>query len=122
MVNIDESENCSLSCIRVCVKTKPHVLINDRVKIIIKGQLHWICVKELEAWMPEFTTNKEDDLSLDEESKGNNENDLGLDKENEYDHVYEISFVQENDVEFKKNPNSNEKLSTQKIPSGSIKY
>ncbi|GJR22634.1 hypothetical protein Tco_0971161 [Tanacetum coccineum] len=78
LVNIDESENFSLSCIRVCVKTKPNVLINDKVKIIIKGQLHWICVKELEAWMPEFNTETEDDTSSEEESEGNNENDLGI--------------------------------------------
>nr|GFA98837.1 RNA-directed DNA polymerase, eukaryota, nucleotide-binding alpha-beta plait domain protein [Tanacetum cinerariifolium] len=70
-------ETALLSCIRVCVKTKPHVLINDKVKIIIKGQIHWICVKELEAWMLKFNTKTEDDTYLKEESEGNNENDLG---------------------------------------------
>ncbi|GJY52247.1 RNA-directed DNA polymerase, eukaryota [Tanacetum coccineum] len=92
LVDINESDNCSLSCIRVCVRTKPHVLINDRVKIIIKGQLHWICLKEQEAWMPEFKTVMEDDTSSDEESDGNNENDRGSDNE----HVSETSFANEN--------------------------
>nr|GEY84334.1 RNA-directed DNA polymerase, eukaryota, reverse transcriptase zinc-binding domain protein [Tanacetum cinerariifolium] len=44
---------------------------------IIKGQIHWICVKELEAWMLKFNTKTEDDTYLKEESEGNNENDLG---------------------------------------------
>ncbi|GJU82241.1 RNA-directed DNA polymerase, eukaryota [Tanacetum coccineum] len=99
-VDINKSDNCSLSCIRVCVRTKPHVLINDRVKIIIKGQLHWICVKEQEAWMPEFKTVMEDDTSSDEESEGNNENDRGSDNE----HVSETSFAHENVDEFQVNP------------------
>ncbi|GJU28914.1 hypothetical protein Tco_1172503 [Tanacetum coccineum] len=100
LVDINESDNCSLSCIRVCVRTKPRVLINDRVKIIIKGQLHWICVKEQEAWMPEFKTVIEDDTSSDEESEGNNENDLGSDNE----HVSKTSFAHENVNEFQVNP------------------
>ncbi|GJU09895.1 hypothetical protein Tco_1132291 [Tanacetum coccineum] len=100
LVDINESDNCSLSCIRVCVRTKPRVLINDRVKIIIKGQLHWICVKEQEAWMPEFKTVMEDDTSSDEESEGNNENDRGSDNE----HVSETSFAHENVDEFQVNP------------------
>ncbi|GKA01762.1 protein kinase, ATP binding site-containing protein [Tanacetum coccineum] len=93
LVDINESDNCSLSCIRVCVRTKPRVLINDRVKIIIKGQLHWICVKEQEAWMPEFKTVMEDDhFCQDVESEGNNENGRGSDNE----HVSETSFAHEN--------------------------
>ncbi|GJQ94521.1 hypothetical protein Tco_0005660 [Tanacetum coccineum] len=93
LVDINESDNCSLSCIRVCVRT-------NRVKIIIKGQLHWICVKEQEAWMPEFQTAMEDDTSSDEESEGNNENDRGSDNE----HVSETSFAHENVDEFQVNP------------------
>ncbi|GKD74554.1 hypothetical protein Tco_1332836, partial [Tanacetum coccineum] len=89
LIDINESDNCSLSCIRVYVRTKPHVLINDKVKIIIKGQLHWIYGKEQEAWMPEFKTVMEDDTSSYEESEGNNENDRGSDNE----HVSETSFA-----------------------------
>ncbi|GJZ61272.1 RNA-directed DNA polymerase, eukaryota [Tanacetum coccineum] len=100
LIDINESDNCSLSCIRVCVRTKPHVLINDRVKIIIKGQLHRIYFKEQEAWMPEFKTVMEDDPSSDEESEGNNENDRRSDNE----HVSEMSFAHENVDEFQVNP------------------
>ncbi|GJS73537.1 RNA-directed DNA polymerase, eukaryota [Tanacetum coccineum] len=100
LVDINESDKCSLSCIRVCMRTKPCVLINDRVKIIIKGQLHCICVKEQEAWMPEFQTVMEDDTSLDEESERNNENYRGSDNE----HVFETSIAHENVDEFQVNP------------------
>ncbi|GKE63564.1 hypothetical protein Tco_1513931, partial [Tanacetum coccineum] len=82
------------------MRTKPCVLINDRVKIIIKGQLHCICVKEQEAWMPEFQTVMEDDTSLDEESERNNENYRGSDNE----HVFETSIAHENVDEFQVNP------------------
>nr|GEV85076.1 hypothetical protein [Tanacetum cinerariifolium] len=102
LVEIDDSDNSSLSYIKVCVKTKPHVLINDRIKIVIKGQLHLICVKELEAWIPEFITDKKEDSTM--------ENPRGLmkmiliDKENEYDHVSATSFAQDHDAEFQKIP------------------
>ncbi|GKB25158.1 RNA-directed DNA polymerase, eukaryota [Tanacetum coccineum] len=101
----------------VCVRTKPHVLINDRVKIIIKGQLHWICVKEQEAWMPEFKTVMEDDTSSDEESEGNNENDRGSDNE----HVSEMSFAHENVDEFQVNPKPNYNTVISKDPFGIYK-
>ncbi|GJU50755.1 RNA-directed DNA polymerase, eukaryota [Tanacetum coccineum] len=105
LVDIDDSERCPLSCIRVCVKTKPHVLINDRIKIIIKGQIHWIRVKELEAWMPDFTTDKEDDISSDEESEGDNANGVRTDKEEEYDHASETNFTQEQEAAHFSNSN-----------------
>ncbi|GJZ47836.1 RNA-directed DNA polymerase, eukaryota [Tanacetum coccineum] len=105
LVDIDDSERCPLSCIRVCVKTKPHVLINDRIKIIIKGQIHWIRVKELEAWMPDFTTDKEDDISSNEESEGDNANGVRTDKEEEYDHVSETNFTQEQEAAHFSNSN-----------------
>ncbi|GJX92218.1 RNA-directed DNA polymerase, eukaryota [Tanacetum coccineum] len=72
LVDIDEFKNCPLSCIR-----------------------------EREAWMPEFNNETEDDTSSEEESEGNNDNDLGSHNE----HVSETSFVKENDVEFQNIPN-----------------
>nr|GEY33889.1 hypothetical protein [Tanacetum cinerariifolium] len=77
LVDTNDSDASSLSPIRVCVKTKPHVLINDMIKIIIKGQLHLICVKELEAWTPEFKTDTEEDYNSDGKSEGTHENDMG---------------------------------------------
>ncbi|GKD52486.1 RNA-directed DNA polymerase, eukaryota, nucleotide-binding alpha-beta plait domain protein [Tanacetum coccineum] len=91
LIEIDDAENCSLSCIRVCVKTKPHISIDDRIKIIIKGQIFWIRVKEWEAWIPDFENNFDEDSSSDEESAGDNANDAGLVDE-ELDHVSESKF------------------------------
>ncbi|GKA74662.1 RNA-directed DNA polymerase, eukaryota [Tanacetum coccineum] len=50
-----------------CVKTKPSVIINDKIKVIVKGQVYWIRVKELEAWIPDFGNELEDNSSADEE-------------------------------------------------------
>ncbi|GJT32028.1 RNA-directed DNA polymerase, eukaryota [Tanacetum coccineum] len=116
LVEINDSDNSLLSCIRVCVKTRPRVLINDRIKIIIKGQLYWIAVKELEAWMPKFSTEEEEDSSSHDESENNNGNDFGLDNEHELDHVSETSFVHENEAENMKNPNSSGKNSNSEDP------
>ncbi|GJX30327.1 hypothetical protein Tco_0238406 [Tanacetum coccineum] len=44
--------------------------VTSKEKITNHGQLHWICVKEQEAWMPEFKTVMKDDTSSDEESEG----------------------------------------------------
>ncbi|GJV26457.1 hypothetical protein Tco_1379152 [Tanacetum coccineum] len=92
---------CEERLVWVAIEGLPvKALTRNTVKIIIKGQLHWICVKEQEAWMPEFKTVMEDDTSSDEESKGNNENDHGSDNE----HVFETSFAHENVDEFHVNP------------------
>nr|GEW36604.1 RNA-directed DNA polymerase, eukaryota, nucleotide-binding alpha-beta plait domain protein [Tanacetum cinerariifolium] len=93
LIDIDDAKNSPLSCIRVCVKTKPHVLIDDRIKIIIKGQIYWIRVKEWEAWIPDFGTDNEDDSSSDDEFKGDNENDdrsINDDLEHDPFGIYEI--------------------------------
>ncbi|GJZ68542.1 RNA-directed DNA polymerase, eukaryota, partial [Tanacetum coccineum] len=116
LVEINDSDNSLLSCIRVCVKTRPHVLINDRIKIIIKDQLHWIAVKELEAWMPKFSTKEEEDSCSHDESENNNGNDFRLDNEHELDHVSETSFVHENEAENMKNPNSSGKNANSEDP------
>ncbi|GKE34887.1 RNA-directed DNA polymerase, eukaryota, partial [Tanacetum coccineum] len=56
------------------------------------GQLHWIAVKELEAWMPKFSIEEEEDSSSHDESENNNGNDFGLDNEHELDHVSETTL------------------------------
>ncbi|GJW09362.1 RNA-directed DNA polymerase, eukaryota [Tanacetum coccineum] len=118
LVDIDDTDASSLSPIRVCVKTKPCVLINDRIKIIIKGHLHMICVKELAPWTPEFKTDTEEDHNSDGESKGTHENDLENGKHCEYDHVSERSFNQEHDTESQKIRKSHEKSVTSEDPFG----
>ncbi|GJW28176.1 RNA-directed DNA polymerase, eukaryota [Tanacetum coccineum] len=54
-------------------KTKMDVIINDKRKIIVQGNVFWIRVKELDAWVPNFEDDNNDDLSSDEEEpKANN--------------------------------------------------
>nr|GEX78691.1 RNA-directed DNA polymerase, eukaryota [Tanacetum cinerariifolium] len=93
LIDIDDAENSPLSCIRVCVKTKPHVLIDDMIKIIIKGQIYWIRVKEWEAWIPEFGIDSEDDSSSDDEFEGDNANDDRSINE-DLEHVSDTKFDQ----------------------------
>ncbi|GJW21477.1 hypothetical protein Tco_0032099 [Tanacetum coccineum] len=114
--DLEDYESMSLSYKRLCVKTKPNVIINDKIKVIVKGQVRWIHVKELEAWSPKFIAEKKDDSSSDDESEGdhkenkseNNGNDFELDKENEYDHVSGSSCMHVNDLVYGKDSNFSE--------------
>ncbi|GKB87478.1 RNA-directed DNA polymerase, eukaryota, partial [Tanacetum coccineum] len=85
--------------------------------IIVKGQIYWIRVKELEAWCPEFNAVKEDISSSDEESDGdfkvNKSGNFDLDNEDEIDHVSDSSFtpivVEDNVIEINSEKNSESK-------------
>ncbi|GJR71570.1 RNA-directed DNA polymerase, eukaryota [Tanacetum coccineum] len=92
LVKIDDSDNSSLSYIR-----------------------------ELEAWIPEFITDKEEDSTSNGEFEGANENDIRIDKENEYDHVLETSFAQDHDAEFQKIPKCSRKSVNSEDPFGIYK-
>ncbi|GKC47375.1 RNA-directed DNA polymerase, eukaryota, nucleotide-binding alpha-beta plait domain protein [Tanacetum coccineum] len=50
----------------VKITTKVHDTINERVKIIIHGKVHWIHAKELNTWEPEFDEENADSSSEDE--------------------------------------------------------
>nr|GEX65261.1 RNA-directed DNA polymerase, eukaryota [Tanacetum cinerariifolium] len=54
LANTDAEDDSSLPFNKVYVVTNHNTIINDKIKIIIKGQLYWICVKELNAWTPKF--------------------------------------------------------------------
>nr|GEW12741.1 hypothetical protein [Tanacetum cinerariifolium] len=45
------------------------VKINDTRKIIVQGKVFWIRAKELDAWVPNFQEDNQDDLSFHEESQ-----------------------------------------------------
>ncbi|GKC30997.1 RNA-directed DNA polymerase, eukaryota [Tanacetum coccineum] len=69
------------------------VIINDKRKIIVQGNVFWIRVKELDAWVPDFKDDNNDDLCSDEEEpKANN-----IDETSDVDRVSESSFMQEMD-------------------------
>ncbi|GJT12599.1 RNA-directed DNA polymerase, eukaryota [Tanacetum coccineum] len=51
---VDLVEDSSLPYRKVCVTTKVSTIINDRTKIIVKGKVYWIRIRELEPWSPEL--------------------------------------------------------------------
>ncbi|GKA81194.1 RNA-directed DNA polymerase, eukaryota [Tanacetum coccineum] len=59
----EESEENSLSCKHLCLKTKIDVIVNESFKIIIKGKVYWIRAKELHAWIPKFHSDNDDSSS-----------------------------------------------------------
>ncbi|GKD29366.1 hypothetical protein Tco_1240144, partial [Tanacetum coccineum] len=103
----------TLSYKRLCVKVRSNVTINDMIKVIVKGKIYWIHVKEQETWSPKFIELKDEDSQSgyesdgEEEENGNgnlvndsqskNENDLD---ENDLDHVSESSCMHVNDHEY----------------------
>nr|GEY18053.1 RNA-directed DNA polymerase, eukaryota, nucleotide-binding alpha-beta plait domain protein [Tanacetum cinerariifolium] len=56
----------SSACKRICFRTKVDNTINERVKIIIRGKVHWIRAKELDTWEPDFDKENADSSSEDE--------------------------------------------------------
>ncbi|GJR60601.1 hypothetical protein Tco_1502763 [Tanacetum coccineum] len=65
LADLEDSENISLSYKKLSVKTKTNVIINDKVKVIVKGKVHRIRVKELEEWSPKFIEKDNDYSSSD---------------------------------------------------------
>ncbi|GJS55826.1 hypothetical protein Tco_0629188 [Tanacetum coccineum] len=59
----EESEEISLSCKHICLKIKVDEIINESFKIIVKGKVFWIRIKELDAWIPKFLSDNNDSSS-----------------------------------------------------------
>nr|GEZ40436.1 putative RNA-directed DNA polymerase, eukaryota, reverse transcriptase zinc-binding domain protein [Tanacetum cinerariifolium] len=74
----------SSSAKKICVVTKVHTIINQRIKIIVKGKIYWIRVKELEAWALEFNNKFCENSSSDEESMEDRE--INSQKVDDFDH------------------------------------
>ncbi|GKB04788.1 hypothetical protein Tco_0832983 [Tanacetum coccineum] len=113
IIDVDEPECMTLSFKKLCVKVKSHVTINDKVKVIVKGEVFWIHIKELEPWVPKFTKVKDDDSSSENEIDGEdnvNQSDSVMDNDDEVDYVSESSCMNEygNDRMPKKAPSVNE--------------
>ncbi|GJS62447.1 RNA-directed DNA polymerase, eukaryota [Tanacetum coccineum] len=71
---------------------------DDRIKVIVKGQVYWIHVKEIKPWSPEFIIENEESSSDDESERqeevqksGNYANDFEPGNENDIDHLSESS-------------------------------
>nr|GEX41031.1 RNA-directed DNA polymerase, eukaryota, reverse transcriptase zinc-binding domain protein [Tanacetum cinerariifolium] len=99
--DVDEVDDPSLSYKKLCVITKSDVSIDYKLKVIIKGRVYWVRIKELNLWSPEFSNYLSDsDSDKDVSVDGNLNQDHGniyLNGDNvndsDPDHVSESSFV-----------------------------
>ncbi|GJV01598.1 RNA-directed DNA polymerase, eukaryota [Tanacetum coccineum] len=110
----------------LCVKVKSIVIINDRIKVIVKGNIFWIWVKEIDPWSHNFNEEQEDNSLFGDESvvddlvnnSDNLMNDFALDNDKEIDHVSESSCMNENDLVYNHVSKSLELLSKSYDPFG----
>ncbi|GJV74554.1 RNA-directed DNA polymerase, eukaryota [Tanacetum coccineum] len=78
MADVDtDADDPALPFKKLCVVTKTHTIINDMIKVLLKGCVLWLRVKELEARSPDFSNDDSDNSSSDEESV-NEEHDNGV--------------------------------------------
>ncbi|GKB29588.1 hypothetical protein Tco_0868989, partial [Tanacetum coccineum] len=71
-------EEMFLSRKHLCLKTKVHEIINESLKVIIKGVAYWIRAKELDAWVPKFLNESDNSSSKDDfydSDEGNKDDD-----------------------------------------------
>ncbi|GJW24719.1 RNA-directed DNA polymerase, eukaryota [Tanacetum coccineum] len=68
MLNIEDSYDSSFGRKRVCIITKHPVSILESFKIIAKGKVFMVRVKELFTWNPTFVSHKEKVYSSDDDS------------------------------------------------------
>ncbi|GKA71150.1 hypothetical protein Tco_0777289 [Tanacetum coccineum] len=115
LVEMEDHEDKSLSCKRLCIKTKVDEIICEKFKVIVKGSVFWVRAKEMDTWALVFHEDKYVSYSSDEE-----DNDYGFDgmngdkkksnaneEENKVEKVSESSFVHENSFIHEKENNNN---------------
>ncbi|GJY36637.1 RNA-directed DNA polymerase, eukaryota [Tanacetum coccineum] len=97
---VEADENLSLPYKKLCVITSPNVIINNMIKVIAKGQVYWLCVKELDAWAPDFSNDLNDNSSSDGEYEDNEVGLSGGKKRSECNFdVDEGEFVKDAEIE-----------------------
>ncbi|GKA72921.1 RNA-directed DNA polymerase, eukaryota, partial [Tanacetum coccineum] len=120
--DVDVVDDNALPFKKLCVLTKNHTIINDRIKVIVKGRVYWIRVKELDAWSPDFNNEFSDSSSSEEEyvdeEAGHVSDTCDYVKEKEVDHVSESSCMNDNGEEIKNHGIRNELSPNSKDPFG----
>nr|GEZ18611.1 hypothetical protein [Tanacetum cinerariifolium] len=98
----EESEDMTSSCKHLCLKMKVNVIIKECYKIIIKGKVHWLRAKELDAWIPKFffeeECNSSDKDASNDFDKVRTPADMEFDNsttESDVERVLESSFMKE---------------------------
>ncbi|GJX22165.1 hypothetical protein Tco_0226610 [Tanacetum coccineum] len=126
---VEADDYLSLPYKKLCVITRPNVKINDKIKVIVKGQVYWIRVKELDAWTPKFSNDlndnsssdgefKDDEVELTSRKKGS---DCEFDKETEIEQVSESSCMNNKDDVYENHGSSKEQKTNSEDPSGIYK-
>ncbi|GJY96182.1 hypothetical protein Tco_0512543 [Tanacetum coccineum] len=121
MADVDtDADDPALPFKKLCVVTKTHTIINDTIKVLLKGRVLWLRVKELEAWSPDFSNDDSDNSSSDEESVDEEHvsNTCDFQNEKEDEHVSESSCMKDNGVELKKHGTSDEPRPISEDPFG----
>ncbi|GKB41782.1 RNA-directed DNA polymerase, eukaryota, nucleotide-binding alpha-beta plait domain protein [Tanacetum coccineum] len=97
----EDSEEMSLSRKHLCLKTKVHEIINESLKVIIRGVVYWIHAKELDAWVPKFLNESDNSSSEDnfyDSDEGNKDDEEEINSKQddiEDEHVYVTSGMHE---------------------------
>ncbi|GJT67848.1 RNA-directed DNA polymerase, eukaryota [Tanacetum coccineum] len=70
--DVDEADDPSLPYKKLCVITKPDFSIDYKLKVIVKGRVYWVRIKELDLWSPEFMnlSNNKDEKKASEDPFG----------------------------------------------------
>nr|GFB12393.1 RNA-directed DNA polymerase, eukaryota, nucleotide-binding alpha-beta plait domain protein [Tanacetum cinerariifolium] len=51
---VEDEDDATLPYKKLCIITKSHICIDSRIKVIIKGCVYWVPVKELDVWALDF--------------------------------------------------------------------
>ncbi|GKE32938.1 hypothetical protein Tco_1452260 [Tanacetum coccineum] len=51
---VEAEDDSSFPFKKLCMITRPNVIINDKIKVIVKGRVYWIRVRELDVWTLKF--------------------------------------------------------------------
>nr|GEY61530.1 hypothetical protein [Tanacetum cinerariifolium] len=101
----------SMSFMGKVKETKNNVIINESIKIILKGKVHWIRAKELDAWVPKFLSESDlysldaDTTDLDEGCQKSVKEHMNILNDNEIEMVSESSCMQDNNFIHEEAPN-----------------
>nr|GEV89176.1 hypothetical protein [Tanacetum cinerariifolium] len=107
-ISVEAEDDSSFPFKKLCVITRPNVIINDKINVIVKGQVYWIRVRELHVWTLEFNNDPNDNSSAEgdfedgvvehiSETKGSEGE---LVKEAKIDHVSESSCKNNKEDEY----------------------
>nr|GFB04759.1 hypothetical protein [Tanacetum cinerariifolium] len=51
---VEDEDDATLPYKKLCIITKPYICIDSRIKVIIKGCVYWVPIKELDVWALDF--------------------------------------------------------------------